>query len=335
MLNALVEYIETNGQSPPFQDLIGHIATFAYVMELDWLWQNVVVESTDSDGLVKRTSQHYQNSVAQYHADFVSHMEGRDHPNVLTALSDALNIYGPQPPITPIISHFTQNPNPMCAYSSSNVYVHLSQGNGNLQYTWSDEGSLPPGSYITPHGNYCTVYLTAGSSSDGPVKNLKCTVTNGAGQSVAVHNLLVNSNCTGCPSLSFDNAGQLTDENPLLITSLSNPGIDVTDYYLINSDVTPINNQIKFTIHEPQTEHSWIDNVELIETRIRENEYVAVTDDGEVVNYKKPRLPLRMMLNDTLDITGLLADLDGDMVSVKAGDYILVNLVTSTSKGES
>ena len=120
-----------------------------------------------------------------------------------------------------------------------------------------------------------------------------------------------------------------------MITSLSNPGIDVTDYYLINSDVTPINNQIKFTIHEPQTEHSWIDNVELIETRIRENEYVAVTDDGEVVNYKKPRLPLRMMLNDTLDITGLLADLDGDMVSVKAGDYILVNLVTSTSKGES
>src|SRR5690606_10119669 len=87
MLNALVEYIETNGQSPPFQDLIGHIATFAYVMELDWLWQNVVVESTDSDGLVKRSSQHYQNSVAQYHADFVSHMEGRDHPNVLTALS--------------------------------------------------------------------------------------------------------------------------------------------------------------------------------------------------------------------------------------------------------
>src|SRR5690606_36252015 len=231
-----------------------------------------------------------------------------------------------------------QSPNPMCKDGSAYVYVHLSQGNGSLQYTWDAEGSLPPGSYITSYGNYCRVYLANYDSFDGTeavVKHVKCTVTNSAGTSIGSHNLAINTNCTGCPTLSFDNAGQLTDENPLLITSLSNPGIDVTDYYLINSTVTPVNNQIKFTIHEPQTEHTWLDNVELIETRIRENEYVAVTDDGEVVNYKKPRLPLRMMLNDTLDITGLLADLDGDMVSVKAGDYILVNLVTSTSKGES
>jgi hypothetical protein len=41
----------------------------------------------------------------------------------------------------------------------------------------------------------------------------------------------------------------------------------VTDYYLINTPLTANNNKINLTIHEPQTEHTWFDNFNLLETR--------------------------------------------------------------------
>lgn len=51
--------------------------------------------------------------------------------------------------VTPVISHFTQTPSPICQGSSGYVYVHLQQGSGTLNYSWTTE-NLPPGAYITP-----------------------------------------------------------------------------------------------------------------------------------------------------------------------------------------
>ncbi len=244
------------------------------------------------------------------------------------------------PLVAPIISNFTQSPIPICKGTRGYVQANLSQGNGTVTYNWISTNQ-PSYISIDPQGNRCYItynYSKAGEGIEEPTWNFGCTVTNPSipgWSDTKYFSPSLNSNCGGgCPTLSFEENGELIDENPLLITSLSNPDKDVTDYYLINTPAVPVNNQLKFTIHEPQTEHSWFDEVKLIEARVRTNELVAVTDDGEIVNYRKPRVPLRMMLNDSLDITGILSELDGEKVSVKAGDYISITINESYLKGE-
>lgn len=139
--------------------------------------------------------------------------------------------------------------------------------------------------------------------------------------------------CSGCPTLAFEQNGLLVDENPLLITSLSNPGVDITDYYLINTPVTPVNNRINLTIHEPQTEHTWLDNVELLETRVRDDEQIAVSNDGQVINYRGI-IPASIILNGETDITEQLNVIDSMSVSLKPGDVITVSLNTENIEDE-
>jgi hypothetical protein len=233
----------------------------------------------------------------------------------------------PQPPIAPIISHFTQNPIPICKGSSGYVQVNLSQGNGNLTYNWISTNQ-PSYISIDPQGNRCEIiyhYSKAGEGIEAPTWNFGCTVSNGAGQSTAYYTPILNPNCGGgCPTLSFEENGELIDENPLLITSLSNPGVDVTDYYLINTPLTPVNNRINLTIHEPQTEHTWLDYAELIVTRVKKDELVAVNDDGEIINYKEATAPVTVMLNGETDITEILAAMDSIDIALTEGDVITV-----------
>lgn len=237
-----------------------------------------------------------------------------------------VSILGKYTPIVPpIISHFTQSPDPICINSYGYVYVHLSQGNGDLDYNWY---SYDQPSYIniTPLGNRCKVtYLnTENPVGDGPLWDFGCTVTNSVGSSSLSYTPNLDPNCSGCPTLAFEDEGNLVNENPMLITSLSNPGIDVTDYYLINTEIEPESDEINFTIHEPQTEHTWLDQVELIEAIVKSDELVAVNDDGEVINYKKTTAPVTVMLNGTTDITEILSESDTLDISLSEGDVLTI-----------
>jgi hypothetical protein len=260
------------------------------------------------------------------------------YSNILTFYID------PYVPATvpPVISGFTQTPIPICNGSTGYVYVNLSQGNGNLTYNWS-YADKPSYVTVTFSGSRATITnnYTGGRFASDPdpmpeagIFTLYCTVSNSTGQSSSSFSPSVSISCGGCPTLAFEENGELIDENPLLITSLSNPGVDVTDYYLINTPVTPVNNQLKFTIHEPETEHTWFDQVSVIETRVNTDEYVAVASDGEIVNYQRPVTPFQMTLNDSIDITEILADLDGNKISVEAGDYITISILRGESGGE-
>ena len=227
--------------------------------------------------------------------------------------------------VAPIISHFTQNPNPICKEGTGYVQVHLSQGNGNLTYNWFSYNQ-PSYVTVTPSGNICYITYHNSIAADGieaPTWDFGCTVSNGAGQSTAYYAPALDPNCYGCPTLSFNNNGYLADENPLLITSLNNPDVDVTDYYLINTPVTTTNNKIDFIIHEPQTEHTWLDQVQLWEVNSREGERVTVNDFGEVVNYI-PSAPLKVVLNNETDLTEILAELDSQQVTLNPGDVLTI-----------
>lgn len=241
-----------------------------------------------------------------------------------------------EPLVFPIISHFTQNPDPICIGGSGYVYVNLSQGNGDLDYDWY---SYDEPSYIItePQGNRCRVsYLNTDvvEYGDGPLWDFGCVVSNSAGSDQMNYTVNLDDDCGGCPTLAIEVNGEMIDDNPLLITSLSNPGEDVTDYYLLQNPVTPAGNKINLRIHEPQTEHTWLDQVELIEAKVNHNEFVAVTDDGEIVNYRKPSIPFTITLNDTMDVSDILNDLDSLTLNVYEGDILRVELNRQSMDGD-
>lgn len=185
MINAMFGYFFGNTTS--FEDMVSFIVAYVYVINIDWLWQNVVVESTVSDGLVKKTSQEYPNPTALYYANFVSHMEGRDHDNIINGLAQAFNDHAPPIPTAPQISGFTQTPNPIVAGNTGYVYCNAT-GGSPLQYAWQVINNTA-GATITFDGNRATVsvpYYEARISNpdpEGPLKavDLGCTVSNPLG----------------------------------------------------------------------------------------------------------------------------------------------------------
>jgi hypothetical protein len=210
---------------------------------------------------------------------------------------------------------------------STSTFAGTTNAQG-VTYLWEqmyiccgDEGNC--GSYF-PVGNNSTLSIY----NSGAHYRLRLTVTNGAQTDQDLHFVTVEF-CVpggggGCPTLAFDVGGEMTDDNPLLITSLSNPGVDVTDYYLVQNEVTPVGNKINLRIHEPQTEHTWLDYVELMEAKVKSDELVAVNDEGEIINYKKITAPPVVLLNGATDITFLLAEMDTLQITLQEGDILSI-----------
>ncbi len=234
-----------------------------------------------------------------------------------------------KPLVAPVIASMTQSPVPIYKGTYGYVYCNLSQGNGNLTYNWF---SYDQPSYVSivPEGYRCKIIYHNTESMppiDAPTWNFGCTVSNAPGAGWSDTETFVpslNSDPNGCPTLAFEQNGNLVSENPLLITSMSNPGKDVTDYYLINTPLTPVNNKLNLTIHEPQTEHTWFDNVSLLETRANPDETIVVNDEGQVINYKGV-LPARILLNGETDITSNLLELDSLSVELNPGEKLTIS----------
>ena len=318
--------------------LARNVSAYAIFVNIDERWNNSVVEATQSDGLVSKFSQQYPNANSLYFPDDASHMEQLDNNQVVDALRSALNQYGNGPLVAPVIASITQNPVPIYKGTGGYVYANLSQGNGTINYNWFSTNQ-PSYVSINPNGSSCQItYLNVVESipGDAPTWDFGCTVTNPAfpgWSSTMRFSPSLNSDPNGCPTLAFDNRGTLISENPLLITSMSNPGKDVTDYYLINTPLTPVNNKLNLTIHEPQTEHTWFDNVSLLETRANPDEKIVVNDEGQVINYKGV-LPTRILLNGETDITQNLLEMDSLSVNLRAGDVLTISRTTQSIQSD-
>ena len=235
-------------------------------------------------------------------------------------------------PLPPIIAYFSQDPDPLYNGGTGYVYTHLSQGTEPMTYSWSETHYPAMTVVLTPNGSSCQVhYYLPYNTSHGIF--ITCTASNPYGSDTKTYQLHTALYGYGPASLAFATNGVLTDENPVLVSSVDNPGVDVTDYYLINKEVTPENqtdgkagNVVKFSIHEADQAkgHTDLDQVELWEVKANPNEFIAVTEEGEVVNYKKLATPNQIILNGSLDVTNILADKDSLKLTVKKGDRMKI-----------
>lgn len=224
--------------------------------------------------------------------------------------------------------------------STSNFTSEVTGAQGNVTYQWEQMYQC------CTDEMECGVYGYRGNNSTLSISNtsqfhyfLRLTVWDGLNRSASdVHYVTVET-CDpvggggggGCPTLAFDSDttsdSGTEDENPLLITSTSYPSEDVVDYYLIQSEIAPIDGEIHFNIREPETEHTWLDQVELIEVELNDAELLAVTDNGEVVNYLEPVSPVTIILNDSIDVTDSLSDADGNTLNVTPGDILSIEVI--------
>ncbi|MBZ0179159.1 MAG: T9SS type A sorting domain-containing protein [Melioribacteraceae bacterium] len=250
-----------------------------------------------------------------------SFSQGEKHQEISFTVADV-------PHYPPIISSITQSPSPITIGSYGYLYAHLSQGDTPITYTW-EVISLPAGAYLTNLGDRCRLTYPNSSSSQSkvPVYEIKCTATNAYGSS-SLNYLPLLSNDTGggsgCPTLGWFQDNLVNTENTILINSISNPGQNVTDYYLLNYDFHSVNKILDFVIYEPENEHTYLNYVELLEVRGNPNEEIAVTQNGEVINFKVTNTFPQIILNDTLDITSFLSSCDSLSFEFNEGDVIQI-----------
>ncbi len=224
------------------------------------------------------------------------------------------------------IDYFYQQPDPLYNGGMGDVYAVLAPGIDNVTYSWYASYSPTDMTFhFTPQGNRCQVdyYIPYNTL---PTINFTCVAINAYGTDVKSYQLHCALYGYGPASLAFAKNGTLIDENPILVSSVDSPGVEVTDYYLINKEITPENNTVSFSIHESDQAqgNTFLDQVELWEVKAGKNEFAAVTDEGEIISYKKLVTPNQIILNDTLDITKILADKDEIKITVKKGDKIKI-----------
>jgi hypothetical protein len=192
----------------------------------------------------------------------------------------------------------------------------------------------------------CGLYFYRGNGSTLSILNsmyhyyLRLTVWDGLNNSAWDFHYVTVETCAGggggngCPTLAFESDSLsdsgMEDENSVLIASTAHPTEDIVDYYLIQSEISPVHGEFNFTIHEPKTEHTWLDQVGFIEVELNEDELLAVTDNGEIVNYLEQHQPLTIMLNNSLDVSEMLSLADGDTLNLEPGDILSIGISAAT-----
>ncbi len=299
------------------------LGTLSIFLEFPKTWNLLITGNTngESDGVVQKSSQIYPNYNRQFYANHTNHGEELNHAEVLYRLREGLNFYG----ITIPSLHVTINgPTSAQNNTTSNFTSTVTGAQGGVTYQWEQ---MYPCCGDAPD---CGNYYYRGNNSTVSINNLRfhyylrLTVWDGLNRSASDYH---------CPTLAFESdstsdAG-LEDENTLLITSTAKPTEDVVDYYLIQSEIAPRNGEINFIIREPETEHTWLDKVEMIEVDVNQDEFVAVTDNGEVINYLEPTNPITILLNDSIDVSNTLNASDENTLDVIPGDVLKIDLTSN------
>lgn len=320
MINAMFGYFFGNTTS--FEEMVSFIVAYVYVINIDWLWQNVVVESTVSDGLVKKTSQEYPNPTALFYANFVSHMEGRDHDNIITGLAQAFDDYAPPMPTAPQITGFTQSRNPFVPGSSG--WVTCNATGSSLSYQWVEIENTAGAT--VEHLTSKSVKVTFPSDNpaspppEGPreVLTLRCTVTNSAGSDYDSYTVNYDPDGGGCPFVFVQTASGFQIDNNILHRSefKENAGKDINDLYKLHITPAKDGSQYKLQIRELNDDHSYFERFKLYAIDHPVDTEIGISEDNEIVLYQNENL---VFANNTALIR---ENGEQDGVSGQKGDHL-------------
>ena len=242
----------------------------------------------------------------------------------------------------PIISSFTQSPNPLYKGSSGTVRPNLSQGNGTLNYQWS---------IVSPHSKFSISNTTSKNvmihynntdkidvldkeerlgENNFPIEGLndailRCSVWNVAGSHSkdVIVRLANKPPAHGCPFVYIWNGEEWIEDNNILPQS-QDPvifGQDVTDIYQLFTQPVMENERYHLAIGEFENERSYLDQLKLYIIDHPTETFIRMDDDGEILQFAKPAFFADAQL-DSNQVLELLNRLDGINVELTDGDTL-------------
>jgi hypothetical protein len=139
-----------------------------------------------------------------------------------------------------------------------------------------------------------------------------------------------------CPFVYTWNGEQYILDNNLLPTSPKNNGTDVEDYYKLEQTLIPkykgtLFSRYSLKIGEFENEHSFIDKVKLLAVDHNPDLNIAVTPDGEIVNYWQPLTPISCIDKEGNNQLYKILSMDGNISNPSTyfygqkGDYLILN----------
>lgn len=140
----------------------------------------------------------------------------------------------------------------------------------------------------------------------------------------------------GCPYVSTWNGQDYVRDNNLLPTSSKSNGTDVQDYYKLEHPLVPSYNGTFFSLYqllisEFESEHSYIDQVNLLAVDHSTDCSIAVTPEGRIVTYRQPSPPISCVDNNGTDGLSQVCSANGNVSDPstyfygESGDWLLLN----------
>jgi hypothetical protein len=122
----------------------------------------------------------------------------------------------------------------------------------------------------------------------------------------------------GCPYVYAWNGSKYLKDNNILPASEIGNGTDTKDYYKLEQLLAPTsqnqdNSTYSLKIREFESEHDYIDQVQLVAIDHTDNVSVAVTSDGEIVTYQQPDSPLTCTDNNGTDRLSQISTVNGNV----------------------
>jgi hypothetical protein len=226
----------------------------------------------------------------------------------------------------PVITGFTQTPNPFYPGATGRVYVQTS---GHVDtYQWEVLEPKPANATVTIHNNknYVTVSYSGGDdpaqreSGGGvarplaPLLGLRATVSSTHGSDTQSFIVAYDSHGGGgCPWVFIENHdGLLVDNNILHLSELEeNRDLDIVDLYKLQVEPESAGGEYRLRIRELEKDHGYLDSVRLYVVDHPTDTRLGVTEDGRMALWRTESLirPLAGQLSGRTVDTGLRGDL--------------------------
>lgn len=247
----------------------------------------------------------------------------------------------------PIISSFTQTPAPIYKGGSGTVTCNLSQGNGNIIYTWTAI-DLKPGVNVSFSTNKATVTYNAIESikanNSTTVKTedythlnkLRCTVNNGTTPSTKEFTLfLADVPPSGCPFVYSWNGEDWMEDNNILPQSQDSAitGQDVTDFYHMYSEPRLEENKYYLAVGEFENEKSYLDQLKLLVVDHPQETFITVDDEGQIIQFAKPAYFASAEL-DSIDVYKKLYQVDEEKAAAQRDETMRLSFEEASGSEE-
>ncbi|MBK8550168.1 MAG: T9SS type A sorting domain-containing protein [Ignavibacteria bacterium] len=127
----------------------------------------------------------------------------------------------------------------------------------------------------------------------------------------------------GCPNLTTEIKGYTIQENAILIESGGEPERDVTDFCMTFNPLIKYDDTITFSITETANDETSINEIAMFQATVEKGREVAVTGDGNTIDYIPDPSKTKATLNN-LDISEKLSLKDNETEKIKKGDKLLI-----------